>query len=52
MLVEASISGNLAEPIEVHIANNQGLTLLNCAVIKGDLEMTKCLVSRGTAKVD
>lgn len=52
MLVEASISGHLAEPIEVHIANNQGLTPLNCAAIKGDLEMTKCLVSRGGANVD
>lgn len=52
MLVEASIAGHLAEPIEVHVANNQGLTPLNCAAIKGDLEITKCLVSRGGATVD
>lgn len=52
MLVEASISGHLADPLEVDLVNNQGLTPLNCAAIKGDYEMTKCLVLRGGAKVD
>jgi ankyrin repeat protein len=49
MLVEASNVGHLPEPIEVDLPNHQGLTPLNCAAIKGDLEMVKCLVGRGGA---
>lgn len=52
MLVEASNVGHLAEPLEVDLPNHQGLTPLNCAAIKGDLDMVKCLVSRGQAKID
>lgn len=52
MLVEASIVGHLPEPLEVDLPNHQGLTPLNCAAIKGDLDMVKCLISRGQAKID
>jgi len=51
-LIEASIVGHLTEPLEVDRPNHQGLTPLNCAAIKGDFEMVKCLVSRGGSKVD
>ena len=52
MLIEASISGQLTEPLEMNLANHQGLTPLNCASIKGDIETVKFLVQRGGAKVD
>ncbi len=52
LLIEASIVGHLPEPIEVDLPNHQGLTPLNCAAIKGELEIVRCLVSRGGAKVD
>ena len=52
LLIEASISGQLAEPIEVNLGNHQGLTHLNCLSIKGDFDMIKCLVSRGAANVN
>lgn len=52
MLVEASNSGHLIEPLEIDLPNHQGLTPLNCAAIKGDLEMVKCLVSRGGANIN
>jgi ankyrin repeat protein len=51
-LIESSISGHLAEPIEVDQADSRGLTPLNCASIKGDLEMVKNLVSRGNANTN
>lgn len=49
MLIESSISGILAEPIEVDLADSRGLTPLNCASIKGEIEMVKLLVQRGNA---
>ena len=52
MLIEASISGHLPEPIEVDLADSRGLTPLNCSAIKGDLEMVKILVSRGNSNTN
>ena len=40
MLIEASNSGHLPEPIEVDLKDHRGLSPLNCAAIKGDLMMT------------
>lgn len=44
--------GHLPEPLEVDTPNHQGLTPLNCAAIKGDFDIVKCLVTRGGTKVD
>lgn len=49
MLVESSIAGHLPELLEVDLADHRGLTPLNCAAIKGDIEIVKLLVSRGRA---
>ncbi len=44
MLIDASNSGQLTDSIEVDLSNHEGLSPLNCASIKGDLEIVKCLV--------
>jgi ankyrin repeat protein len=51
-LIESSIAGHLPEPIEIDIADQRGLTALNCASIKGDMSMVKTLLSRGQADVN
>lgn len=52
MLLDASELGHLPEPIEVDLKDHRGLSPLNCAAIKGDLEMTKILVNQGHSHVD
>ena len=52
LLVESSIAGHLPEPLETDTADHRGLTALNCAAIKGDLEIVKTLISRGQADVN
>ena len=52
ILIESSIAGHLPEPIEIDIADQRGLTALNCASIKGDLGLVKTLISRGQADVN
>ena len=52
MLIEASNSGHLAEPIEIDLPNHQGLTPLNCAAIRGDFSLVKNLVDNANANVD
>ena len=47
LLVESSIAGRLPEPLEVDTSDHRGLTPLNCAAIKGDIELVKTLLSRG-----
>ncbi len=47
LLIESSIAGHLPETLEVDTADHRGLTPLNCAAIKGDLELVKTLISRG-----
>lgn len=42
----------MTDAIEVDLANHEGLTPLNCAAIKGDLEIVKCLVQRGGANLN
>lgn len=49
ILIEASISGHLTEPLEVDAPDHRGLTSLNCAAIKGDMDMVRVLISRGGA---
>ena len=52
MLLEANGSGHLPEPLEVDSKDHRGLSPLNCAAIKGDLEMCKLLVQVGNASID
>ena len=52
LLIESSIAGHLPEPLECDTADHRGLTPLNCAAIKGDLNLVKNLISRGQADVN
>ena len=52
LLVESSIAGHLPEPLETDTGDHRGLTPLNCASIKGDIELVKTLLSRGQADVN
>ena len=52
LLIESSIAGHMAEPLEIDTGDHRGLTPLNCAAIKGDLELVKILVSRGQSDVN
>jgi hypothetical protein len=51
-LIESSIAGHLPEALDVDVKDHRGLTALNCASIKGELELVKTLVSRGGALVN
>ena len=51
-MIESSIAGHLPEPLEVDTADHRGLSPLNCAAIKGNIELVKTLVSRGQADVN
>lgn len=42
----------MAEPLEIDTADHRGLTPINCAAIKGDLEIVKILISRGQSDVN
>lgn len=52
MLIEASSSGHLPEPLEIDTKDHRGLSALNCAAIKGDFDMAKLLLINGGANVD
>jgi ankyrin repeat protein len=52
LLIDASSSGHLPEPLEVDSKDHRGLSPLNCAAIKGDLELVIMLVSNGGANVE
>jgi len=52
MLIEASTSGLLPDPIEVDIKDHRGLSPLNCAAIKGDFDLVKLLVINGASTLD
>lgn len=52
MLIDASISGHLPEPLECDQRDHRGLSPLNCAAIKGDFDMTRLLVINARAGVD
>mmetsp|Transcript_37597 Transcript_37597/g.57604 ORF Transcript_37597/g.57604 Transcript_37597/m.57604 type:complete len:378 (-) Transcript_37597:385-1518(-) len=52
MLIEASISGHLPEPLEIDSKDHRGLSPLNCAAIKGDFDLVKLLIINGSASVD
>lgn len=52
MLIEASTSGHLPEPLEIDTKDHRGLSALNCAAIKGDFDMAKLLLINGGANVD
>jgi ankyrin repeat protein len=52
MLIDASCSGHLSDPLEVDIKDHRGLSALNCAAIKGDFDLTKLLILNANANVD
>jgi ankyrin repeat protein len=52
VIIEASLSGLLPEPLEVDAKDQRGLSPLNCAAIKGDFEMAKLLIINAQASVD
>ena len=52
LLIESSIAGHLPETLETDTSDHRGLTALNCASIKGDLELVKILLARGQADVN
>lgn len=52
MLIDASLSGHLPEPLESDHKDHRGLSPLNCAAIKGDFDMARLLVINAHATVD
>lgn len=48
MHIDASIVGHLPETLEVDIKYHLELNLLNFTAIKGDFEMVKLLINRGS----
>jgi len=52
MLIDASVAGHLPETLEIDIKDHRELSPLNCASIKGDIEMVKLLINSGGANVD
>jgi ankyrin repeat protein len=52
VIIDASVSGLLPEPIDIDLKDHRGLSPLNCAAIKGDFGMTKLLTINGNASVD
>lgn len=52
MLIDASLSGHLPEPLEADHRDHRGLSPLNCAAIKGDFDMTRLLLINAQASVD
>lgn len=52
VLIESSLAGDTPEPIDVDCKDHRGLTPLNCAAIKGDLELMKILIEKGRANIE
>lgn len=52
IIIDASLSGLLPEPLDIDVKDHRGLSPLNCAAIKGDFEMVKLLVVNGGADVE
>lgn len=46
MIIEAATAGHTPEPLEVDMKDHRGLTPLNCAAIKGDLNFAKLLIEK------
>jgi ankyrin repeat protein len=42
----------LPDPLEIDVKDHRGLTPLNCAAIKGDLQLTKMLIQKGGADLE
>lgn len=52
LLIESSHAGDTPEPIDVDNKDHRGLTPLNCAAIKGDLDLMKVLIEKGKANIE
>lgn len=52
IIIEASLSGLLPEPLDVDAKDLRGLSPLNCAAIKGDSDLVKLLVINGGSDLD
>jgi hypothetical protein len=46
LIIEAANAGHTPEPLEIDIKDHRGLTSLNCAAIKGDLNLAKLLIEK------
>ena len=51
-MIDSSIAGDTPEPLDIDLKDYRGLTPLNCAAIKGDINFIKMLIERGGAKID
>jgi len=52
LLIDSSHAGDTPEPIDVDSKDHWGLIPLNCAAIKGDLELMKILIEKGKANIE
>lgn len=52
IIIDASISGLLPEPLDIDVKDQRGLSPLNCSAIKGDFEMVKLIVINGSSYID
>jgi len=46
IIIESSAAGHTSEQLEIDIRDHRGLTPLNCAAIKGDLNLAKLLIEK------
>ena len=49
--IDLSIVGDTLEPLDADLKDYRGLTPLNCASIKGDINFIKILYEKGAAKI-
>jgi ankyrin repeat protein len=52
MIIESAVAGHTPEPLEPNLKDHRGLTPMNCAAIRGDLELCKMLKNRGNAGLE
>ena len=52
ILIDSSVAGDTPEPLDVDLKDYRGLTPLNWASIKGDINFIKMLYEKGGAKID
>ena len=50
--MESSSAGHTPEPLEIDMRDHRGLTPMNCAAIKGDMNMVRILKERGGADIE
>jgi len=49
LILNANNNGNLPESVDINKTDNKQLLPINCAAIKGDLEVVKLLIELGHA---